>query len=29
MNRYAIPEFAWYVLIVAMGLCGLFMECAP
>lgn len=23
INRYAVPEFVWYVLIVAMGLCGI------
>lgn len=29
MNRYAIPEWCWLVLIVAMGLCGIFMEVNP
>jgi len=26
VNRYAVPEFAWWLLIVAMGLFGLLSE---
>jgi hypothetical protein len=26
MNRYAVPEWCWYLLIVAMGLFGLLTE---
>jgi len=29
MNRYAVPEMCWYLLIVAMGLFGIFSEVRP
>ena len=29
MTRYAVPEIAWYLLIVAIGLYGIFSEVRP
>jgi len=29
MNRYAVPESFWYLLIVAMGLFGILSEVRP
>jgi hypothetical protein len=29
MSRYAVPEFAWLLLIVAIGLFGILTEVKP
>jgi hypothetical protein len=29
MTRYAVPEIAWYLLIVAIGLWAIFTPVAP